>query len=146
MASHEPATNHPSTSLVWEGGVGPAHGELWAHDDAAGLTLAVRGSMCTVTAGGMGTVLTDLVRETTGDVAIDLSGVTYFDPRGARVLLGVRNACSRRGHELTLVRPSGPVRRLLDMLGQSRLLGIDRSLRPRIEVVTGDGDGLRNST
>lgn len=136
MASHEPATNN-LTSLIWEGGVGPAHGELWARE-GPGLSLAVRGSLCTVTAAGMGRALSDLVADGNGDVVVDLSGVTYFDPRGARALLGLRNACARRGHHLAVLRPSGPVRRLLDLLGQSRLLGIDQSLRPRIELVRDD--------
>jgi anti-anti-sigma factor len=49
-----------------------------------------------------------------GVTTVDLSGVTFFDSEGLSVLLSAGNALDGQG-PLVLLRPSKPVRRVLDI-------------------------------
>ena len=50
-----------------------------------------------------------------GITSVDLSGVTFIDSTGVHVLLSAGNALDGQG-PLVLLRPSKPVRRILDLV------------------------------
>lgn len=50
-------------------------------------------------------------------VVIDLRGVDFMDSAGLHVLLSLRNAAKRDGHDLTLVTPPTSVQRIFDLTG-----------------------------
>lgn len=52
-----------------------------------------------------------------GDVAVDLSEVTFIDSSGLRVLVQHHQGRAGAGHTLQIVRPSRAVRRLLEIAG-----------------------------
>ena len=52
-----------------------------------------------------------------GDVRVDLSGVTFIDSSGLRVVLGVHQQLIREGRRLVLVAPSHVVTRLIHVAG-----------------------------
>ena len=48
---------------------------------------------------------------------IDMSDVVFMDSSGLQALVHLNNAAHEQGFEVTLVRPSHPVRRLLELTG-----------------------------
>jgi anti-anti-sigma factor len=55
-------------------------------------------------------------------LAVDLSGVTFMDVSGIRVLLAARGQAAAAGGSLTLLAPSPAVRRLISILGLQDVL------------------------
>jgi len=49
-------------------------------------------------------------------VVVDLGGVTFMDSSGVGFLIGLRRLCQERGKTMTVVNPSPPIKKLLDML------------------------------
>lgn len=49
-------------------------------------------------------------------VVVDLDGVTFMDSSGVGFLIGLRRLCQERGKTMTVVNPSPPIKKLLDML------------------------------
>jgi anti-sigma B factor antagonist len=68
--------------------------------------------------------LADGLAARTGDVTLDLSGVTFMDSSGLRVLLKAARSAEAAGHTLSLVAVSAPVARLLRITGLSDALRI----------------------
>lgn len=61
-----------------------------------------------------------------GEVTVDMSGVSFVDSSGLRVLIDAHQRAERHGRSLVLLEPSTAVHRLLEISG---LLGIIR-VRP----------------
>ena len=59
------------------------------------------------------------------DITIDLDGVTFLDSTGLRVLVAAHGRCAREGRSLTLINPSTPVSRLLEITGLGQTLLAD---------------------
>jgi len=57
-------------------------------------------------------------------VIVDLSGATYIDSGALDVLVGAHKRAEAQGARLILLKPSGGVRRLLDMTGVSTLVSV----------------------
>jgi anti-anti-sigma factor len=55
---------------------------------------------------------------------IDMSGVTFVDSSGLRVLIGHREVLAALGHQLELRHPSQTVERLLEITGLSDVFDI----------------------
>ncbi len=66
--------------------------------------------------------LFDAVRASTGDVALDLRGVTDIDSAGVQLLLSARRSLAERGDTLHLQAPSACVREALSVFGLGALL------------------------
>lgn len=49
--------------------------------------------------------------------AMDLSGVDFIDSSGLAALIAINNALQATGSHLTVLRPSRPVRRILEITG-----------------------------
>jgi anti-anti-sigma factor len=57
-------------------------------------------------------------------LAVDLARVTFMDCGGVRVLLAIRAQVRRLGGYLSVVSASGPVRRVIEILGMDRVLAV----------------------
>ena len=49
-------------------------------------------------------------------IVVDLAAVTFMDSSGVGFLIGLRRLCQERGKTMTVVNPSPPIKKLLDML------------------------------
>jgi len=67
-----------------------------------------------------------LARPATGRIDVHLAGLTFADSAGIRCLVEVRTAAGEAGRELTLVDPSDPVRRVLEISGLTAFFGLAR--------------------
>ncbi len=59
------------------------------------------------------------------DVRVELSGVTFIDSSGLRVLVEHHHRLAGSGHTLVIVRPSRSVQRLLEIAGLDAQFHID---------------------
>ena len=66
--------------------------------------------------------LFDAVRASTGDLAVDLRGVTDMDSAGVQLLLSASRSLAERGDALQLQAPSACVREALLVFGLNALL------------------------
>ncbi|MFL6140899.1 MAG: STAS domain-containing protein [Labedaea sp.] len=64
----------------------------------------------------------DVMREHGPLLAINLAGVTFMDCGGVHVLLAIRQRASMLGGQLCVVSTSGPVRRVLEIVGLNAVL------------------------
>jgi anti-anti-sigma factor len=62
------------------------------------------------------------------DVVLDLSGVTFMDSMGLRVLVELRQAVVDAGHAFALAAPSRPVDRVLALAGLDKLFDLAEPL------------------
>jgi anti-sigma B factor antagonist len=60
-----------------------------------------------------------------GDVSLELSGVTFIDSSGLRILVDHHFRLAETGDTLAIVRPSRPVRRLLEIAGLDSQFHVD---------------------
>jgi anti-anti-sigma factor len=60
------------------------------------------------------------------DIVIDLSGVTFMDSSGLRVLIDIRQRLEATPHRLVLASPSDSVIRLLEVAGLDGHFTLDR--------------------
>ena len=70
----------------------------------------------------------DIAKPPVRAVELDCDGVTFLDSAGVRALIVSRNAASRVGIDLVVVRPSEPITRVIEMTG---LVGLLTESRPR---------------
>jgi len=59
---------------------------------------------------------------------LDLSGLTFFDLRGVRLLESVSEICRTQGVQFLLISPSMLVRRVLDTAGSRRSIPVLENL------------------
>jgi len=79
--------------------------------------LAVTGEIDLAVAARFRQELETLVADSSGPAVVDLSGVGFIDSSGIRELLTARLAAQTAGGELTLLNPSTPCRRVLEVSG-----------------------------
>ncbi len=65
-----------------------------------------------------------------GDVVVELSGVSFVDSSGLRLLLDVHRVLERDGRRLIVLAPSRPVRRLIEIAGLVSHLHVEPPLDP----------------
>lgn len=66
------------------------------------------------------------IAETHGaDVRVELSGVTFIDSSGLRVLVEHHHRLAENGDKLAIVRPSRPVQRLFEIAGLDSQFHVD---------------------
>ncbi len=77
----------------------------------------------------------------TGDLRVDVSGVTFIDSSGLRVVLEVHQTLGRDGRRLVLLDPSKPVARLVELAGLVSHLHIEPPLdTTATNQLVGDAD------
>jgi anti-sigma B factor antagonist len=70
--------------------------------------------------------LADMLRTPDGHgVSVDLSGVSFMDPAGLRVLLTAKRDVEARGGQLVVLNTSWQVRRLAILSGTAEQLGVE---------------------
>ena len=80
-------------------------------------TVAISGEIDLTSAPRVDDEVTALIEDSVVDLTIDLGGVSFMDSTGLRVLLKASKLLEGAGGNLTLSRPSDPVRRLLEVSG-----------------------------
>ncbi|MFI5497063.1 STAS domain-containing protein [Actinoplanes sp. NPDC051859] len=98
----------------------------WFEQNVAGMTAAVRweqagaavvevtGDLDLASAPELTAVLDRVCAEHPERISVDLAGITFFSCAAVRELLSVHRRCPAA---LTIVRPAGRVRRVMDTLG-----------------------------
>lgn len=102
-----------------------------------GLTvLTVSGEVDTLTAPQLSTALEDLLAVGTGELAIDLDGVTFLASSGLGVLIDAARRAARAQRMLYVVTTTRAVLRPLEVTGSAQLFSVVRDLDevPRCEV------------
>ena len=88
-----------------------------------GPLLEVHGELDRETTPRLATAIGDALAESEGRIEIDLSGVTFMDSQGLRILLEAKRRAGETT-EFVVVRPSGQVERLLQATGVADILGL----------------------
>lgn len=100
---------------VWSGGPDMARAELWMADPPS--PAVVRGELCVATSAPLGRELLALVDGSPDGMVLDLSGVTFLDSQGIKMLLRLYWRCAENGSALVLENPSERVVSVLDLVG-----------------------------
>jgi anti-sigma B factor antagonist len=92
------------------------------------LAITLEGSELPVVGGEIdlatASMLEDAIQAVRGTVAVDLSGVTFMDSAGMRVLIREHESREAIGDKLVLAALSEPVRRVLEVAGLLEYLGV----------------------
>ena len=102
-----------------------------------GLTLlTVRGEVDTLTSPQLSTALEDLLAVSTGELAVDLDGVTFLASSGRGVLINAARCAARGRRTLHVVASNRAVLRPLEVTGSAQLFTVVRNVEevPRCEV------------
>jgi anti-anti-sigma factor len=88
--------------------------------------MVVAGEIDAHTAGDLAAALEPFTDAPTGgsDVSLDLSGVTFMDSSGIRVLIDAHRRVEAAGDRLVVANPSRAVRRLLEISGLTDHLNV----------------------
>jgi anti-sigma B factor antagonist len=70
----------------------------------------------------------EVLDQSTGVLTIDLSGLTFCDSSGARLLYRIDGEAKARGRTMVLQSPTPAVHRVLDVLGLVQILTIEDEL------------------
>ena len=90
--------------------------------DGAGRLVTVVGEIDVATAPELADYL---VESGTGDVTVDLSGVTFLDSSGMRALHASNEWCKRHGSTLTIRGAPAHVRRVFEITGFDQVVNLD---------------------
>jgi anti-sigma B factor antagonist len=91
-------------------------------DDLAVVT--VGGEVDLDTASQLGDVALDAVRDTSPHVVLDLTGVTFMDSTGLKVLLAIQRRADLAGGSFGVAGPSRSVRKILALTGLDQTFAI----------------------
>jgi anti-sigma B factor antagonist len=69
-----------------------------------------------------------------GEFHLDLGGLTFMDSSGAKALLSAHDRVESLGRRLVIVSPSGPVRRVLALMGLEQLLDVRAPAEPASDI------------
>lgn len=90
-------------------------------------TVVVRGELDLATVPAVRDRLAEALRPCPARLVLDLSGCDFADCQAITLLLQARAQAGRQGTDLVLHRPSGAVRRLLELTRLTVLLAVDRT-------------------
>jgi anti-anti-sigma factor len=88
-------------------------------------TLYVRGELDISSAPSFERAAADALDGQGGAFHVDLSGLTFMDSTGARSLVRVHERVGRIGRDLVVVRPTRPVRLVLELLGLDQVITVE---------------------
>lgn len=98
--------------------------ELHAAPLGAAPGLSVQGQVDMATAPELDERLEAAIRESVGAFVLDLSGVSFLDSTGLKILLRARGLLGREDRALVVVCPHGPVRRVFELSGLSTVFAL----------------------
>jgi anti-sigma B factor antagonist len=86
--------------------------------------VVVRGELDMLTAPELRSALRACADQGHSDVVVDLAGVAFLDAQGLGVLVEARKRLDAHHRSLTIVSPSAPARRVLDLTGLTTLFSV----------------------
>lgn len=95
----------------------PSALELAAEQQGRVATVTVRGELDAYTAPGLEALCSKIVDKGVEAVVLDLSGTTFLDSSGLRVIIALHHRIEEARGELTLDRPGQHILRLLEITG-----------------------------
>lgn len=107
--------------------------------------LAISGELDIATTSGLRDRIAAVLGDKTMPLIIDLSGVSFCDASGLRVLVAVRRRANACGRAVALAGPRPNVRRLLRITGFDQAFPIYSTLAQAAPVVTRCAGPLRRS-
>jgi anti-sigma B factor antagonist len=87
--------------------------------------LVVDGEVDITTAGALANAISAAAAASSGDLIVDVAGVTFLDSTGIKILLQGSDALVERGRRLVLRKPQAPVHKTLEVVGVLTTLGVD---------------------
>ena len=87
-----------------------------------GALVRLRGEIDLASLDDIGSMVAALLPEDGREATIDLSGITFIDCGGLRIVQRIRELAAARSIRCTFVDPSPAVRRVLDLVGLEGLL------------------------
>lgn len=90
--------------------------------------VGVDGELDLLTAPRLATRLNRVMRESGGDVVVDLRELEFIDSAGLQVLLGARRRLTRASRNLAVLCDDGPVRRVIELARLVETLGVRATL------------------
>lgn len=79
--------------------------------------VVVSGEIDVMSAAGLRRALLQALETTVGRLVVDLSAVQFMDATGIGTLVDAANKAAESGRSLVIARPSGVVRRMIQILG-----------------------------
>lgn len=101
---------------------GPGSLDVSSSAGEGSVTLTLRGELDLASAGALEKRLSAVERGSPGRILVDLTGLTFIDSSGLRVLLLADGRAREQGHELVFTESTETVRRVLEMTGALELL------------------------
>jgi anti-sigma B factor antagonist len=86
--------------------------------------MSVRGEIDLYTAPALRDALMSAIEDDGDRLAVDLTGVRFMDSMGLGVLIGARRRATERGGGFALVCTEGPVLRVLDVSGLTKVFDV----------------------
>ncbi len=96
--------------------------DVRSHRDGDVVTIALFGELDIGTAGGVQRALDEAEATDAGVVVVDLSGLTFMDSTGIRLLLSAHARSRANGNRLTLRRGPASVQRVLELCAVDEFL------------------------
>lgn len=87
----------------------------------------LEGELDILTTPKFGARINGVIRESTGDLVLDLRGVEFIDSAGLQLLLNTRRRLLRRQRNLSVICEEGPVKRLIALMRLTDILGVINS-------------------
>ena len=108
----------------------------WLSRGSKATIVHARGEVDAFTSASLGQCLRTAMMDRRGEIILDLSGVTFIDASGLRILDRCQQDCRDRKLSFSLTQPAPHIRRLL------QLVHLDTSLPVLDSISEGDGDAL----
>ena len=94
-----------------------------------GIIVTVSGEVDVCVAGPLQQALARIMRERGAGLLLDVSGVSFMDCAGLRVLLTIRRRAELRGGSMRLIAVSRAVCRIIELTGAREALAVEREPR-----------------
>jgi anti-sigma B factor antagonist len=111
-----------------------AHFEAVESEQSGMPVLRAQGEIDVASAPEFHASLSDLIREDTEILIVDLSEVSFMDSTGLGVLVGVEKQMSEAGHEMRLVVTQPQITRLLELTGLNEVFTIVSSRKDAVRT------------
>jgi anti-anti-sigma factor len=108
---HEPAVQELSVGLT--------------PDDAGNVVIAIHGEVDIANADQVQAALVEALTESTGQVVVDIAGVSFLDSQCVAALIRVHKSCDIDSERLTIRSPQPQARRVFELTGLHQVLRIE---------------------
>jgi anti-sigma B factor antagonist len=103
---------------------GPARLKVEVDSKPDVMVLTIEGEVDLLTAPRLAARLTRVIRESEGDVVLDLHNVEFMDSAGMQILLNVRRRLLRASRTLSVICDDGPVKQVIQFARLTDTLGV----------------------